>query len=261
MEILRAIERADELCPNPYTLEEKICWCDEVTAELRRSVIKVYETIETDISEYGEVNLPDDIPFERIELAFVGNHRLDKQDLRSFKSNPQDLVQSIGGSKKLRIVYLDLPKPTRMPDIRGEFNTGGNTIEIEEAPFIEGDAIEIAYLPEDGGEPEWESSEQACVIEVDSDKIILDRDAVEPQTAASLAIRRIVDDVTAIDEAPYDGMYVEYILAKAALYQHDYVGYSAHMTQYNSLLDMLRREVRSRGPMTEMSRFRNYSCL
>ena len=57
MEVMRAIESADALCPNHYTIEEKLMWCDEVTAEIRRSVIKVYDMIQTEIDNHGELLL------------------------------------------------------------------------------------------------------------------------------------------------------------------------------------------------------------
>lgn len=257
MEILRAIERADMLCPNPYTLEEKLCWCDEVTAELRRNVIKCYDMIETQIGSSGELVLPDDIPFERIELAFVGGQCIEKQDFRSFVQGYPGERTGISGT--LKAVYLSMPKPIRRPDIRGEFNTGDNTIEIPAHPFIAGDKLEIAALAEQGSEPDWDTAEVAFVMEAQPDMIILDRDAAEAQTAARLAIRRVIEDLTEIDEAPYDSMYIEYILAKIALYQHDYTSYNAHMTQYNSLYDMLRKEYKSRDPLTKQSNFKNYS--
>lgn len=265
MEILRAIDRADALCPNPYTQDEKICWCDEVTAQLRRNVIKIYDVIEAQINGYGELSLPGDISFDRVEMVYVDGTRLNKQDFRSFA---QEIVDgNIDGDivgenpKRLRVVYLTMPKPTRTPDIRGEFNTGTDIIEIKDSPFIEGDKIEIASLEALENEPDWNEAVIANVMEIRDDMILLDGEVLQAQTEAPLAIRRVVDDFTAIDEAPYDSMYIEYILAKMALYQHDYTGYNAHMTQYNSLFEALRREVASRRPLNNMANFRNYSCI
>ncbi len=261
MEILRAIERADALCPNPYTLEEKLSWCDEVSAELRRNIIKVYDVIETEINSVGEVILPDDIPFERIELAFLGNCRIEKQDFRSFISGYTQKASVSGKVQPLRLVYLTIPEAIRFPDIRGEFNTGDNTIEIEGHPFAEGDKLEILVLQELDEAPKWETAETAYVMEAKPDMIILDRDALEAQTDAKLAIRRVIEDFTEIDEAPYDRMYIEYILAKIALYQHDYTSYNAHMTQYNGLYEALRKEYKTRNPLTTQAKFVNYSKL
>jgi len=173
VEILRAIERADALCPNPYTLEEKISWCDEVTASLRRNIIKIYGVIETEVDGCGELVLPDDIPFERVELVYVGNQLFNKYDFRSFADNfcaPRET----GIKQKFRVVYLVLPKPVRNPEIVGEFNTGTDTIEITESPFITGDTIEITTLSNIQEAPDWKKAEAVHVMEVGDDKIILD---------------------------------------------------------------------------------------
>ena len=212
MDILRAIERADALCPNPYTLDEKISWCDEVTAQLRRNVIKIYDVIETQINEYGEITLPDNIPFERVEIVYVGETRFDKYDFRSFAQKIADGGIKDERLKRLRVVYLTMPIPIRTPDIRGEFNTGTDTIEINDPPFIEGDRIEIVILESPKNEPDWSGAVTANVMEVREDMLLLDREVLEAQTGACLAIRRVIDDCTEIDEAPYDSMYIEYIL-------------------------------------------------
>ncbi len=259
MKIMKAIEKADALCPNPYTLEEKLDWCDEVTAEIRRNILKEYDVIETTVNSRGEVDLPDDIPFDRIEVVRVGNRTLNKQDFRSFVQNSGECGISFGIPKRLTVVYLRIPPKIRIIDIRGEFNTGENYIDMDMPEFKEGDKIEIAELDNASDTVDWSASVSAYVMESSLDKIILDRDALTAQTAAKLAIRRVIDDETAAADAPYDSMYTEYILAKAALYQHDYVGYDAHMTQYNCLFESMRRELKTRCPMNDQVRFKNYS--
>ena len=236
MEILRAIENADLLCPNHYTLEEKLMWCDEVSAEIRRNIFKVYDMVETEINNRGE------------------------QDFRSFVTKAEN-ESVICQPKRLKAVYLKMPEKIRHIDIRGEFNTGDNTIEMDCPPFREGDYIEIAALDDLKSDPDWDNAASAYVTEAALDKIILDSDAVPAQTAAKLAIRRVIDDLTVIDEAPYDRMYIEYILAKIAVYQHDYVSYNAHMTQYNSLYESMRREYKTRSPLTTLAGFRNFSIV
>lgn len=258
MEIMRAIERADALCPNPYTTEEKLLWCDEVTASLRRNVIKIYDVITSKADKFGRIELPDDIPFERVEVLRVGKDVFGKRDFRSFKAN-KDLKKY--ANKKLEVVYLSLPNPIRQIEIRGTFNTDGDVIEMDEPPFCEGDLIEIIDEFTQNGEPISSSAKTAFVMEADASRIILDRCALTSQTDAELYIRRVINDVTEIDEAPYDSMYIEYILSKIALYQHDYVSYNAHMTQYNSLYAELIKEYKARNPLSELVRFRNYSIL
>lgn len=260
MEILRAIEQADLLCPNPYTLEEKLMWCDEVTADMARNILKTYDVIETDINVRGELTLPDDIPFERVEIVYCGGVPFSKQDFRSYiASRPLGSVPSL--PSRLRAVYLKLPEKIRHIDIRGEFNTGDCIIEIEQPPFREGDLLEIVQLSDLSDEVDFDKAEKAYVIEASEEKIILDWDAVPAQTSAKLAIRRAIDDLTLVNEAPYDRMYIEYILAKIALYQRDYSAYNAHMTQYNSLYESMRREYKGRSPVTNLTNFKNYSSV
>ncbi len=246
MKILKAIEKADALCPNNYTLEEKLEWCDELSADLKRNIIKEYEVIETQASSKGEVILPDDIDISDIECAYLGNTLIEKLDFRSFMAGASDLEL---GSKKLKIIILKKHEAIRTTEIAGEFNTGSNFIEIILAPFVVGDKILIT---------DDSVSCQCHVLEVQPEKMILDDDTLMPKTAANLTIKRIITDETAV-ESPYDNMYVEFLLAKMALYQHDYVGYNAHLIQYNSLYESLRRDYKTRNPLTTITNFKNYS--
>ena len=56
-----------------------------------------------------------------------------------------------------------------------------------------------------------------------------------------------LDDETEADP-PYDRLYIEYVLAKMALYQHDYDAYSAHMTQYNNLYSEYKKIIKPEIP-------------
>lgn len=257
---MRAIESADALCPNQYTLDEKIRWCDEVSAEIRRNIIKEYSVIETSVDKSGEIVLPSDITFDLVEKVIIGGDTYQKSDFRSFRQN-SDMVDSSGASGKISVVYLDLPKPIRTPNVHGEFNTGENYIEIDNSPFVSGDKLCITKLESIDGEPDLSKSVYSYALEVNESKIILDRDCIDAETGVCLAISRVIDDATAIDSPPYDRMYIEYILSKIALYQHDYVGYNAHMTQYNSLFESARREFMARSPLTSCLNFRNYAIV
>lgn len=261
MKIMKAIEAADALCPNPYTLEEKIRWCDEVNADIRRNILKKYDVIETQTDSSGELQLPLDIPSERVEVVYSNGQAMTKQDFRSFMQNYTDDGIKFGGQNKIKVVYLTMPERIRFPDIRGEFNTGDNYIEIMLPPFKEGDMIELCQGYTSEEDIDWSKAKTAYVAESYVDKIMLDKEILTPETGAKLAIRRIVDDETEIDEAPYDSMYIEYLLAKAALYQHDYPSYNAHMSQYQVLFGTMRRDMKTRCPLNAQVRFKNYSIV
>lgn len=254
MELLKAIEIADCLCPNPYTQKEKLRWCQELSALIRKEVKKVYDTVETCISDWGEVIIPDGISFDDIEAAYINGKYMSKLDLRSFTTEP---VKN-NGTVVIKLVYLTHPEPVREICISGEYDLSENFLKIHEPPFVQGDKLEYVILEEGVTEADWSKSDTCQVLECVYDGLMMTEDCFVPQTAAKMVIRRITDDITETDGDAYDGIYVEYLLAKMALYQHDYTGYNAHMLQYNNMYDGLRRDYRSRAPLNGLSVFKNF---
>ncbi len=255
MKILEAIEAADALSPNDFEFEEKLSWCDEVSLSLRRHVRKYYDIIETMAAADEELTLPEDISIDNVEAAYLCGRPLTKADIRSLPyiagAGPnRDLCS--GAPKPLRIVYLTIPAPVRNICIEGEFNIGEDTIEGSMLPFEEGDEI-ICQMPD---KPEFEAA-RTYVFENDGERLRLTDEIFTPETGAKLKIERVIDDETEA-EAPYDRMYIEYLLAKIALYQHDYDTYTSHMMQYNNIYDEYKRDYKTRNPLNDLARFRNY---
>ncbi|MEG2584019.1 MAG: hypothetical protein RSA27_05895, partial [Oscillospiraceae bacterium] len=159
MKIMKAIGLADGFCPNHYTTEEKLLWCHEVSAGLRRSSKKIYDVLELIHTEFADFELPDDIKFDDIESVFINGKMLDKVDFRSFGTlNNDELLKygiNCGGRLRIKIIYLTHPKPIRDTTIVGEFNTGENFIEMNLPPFEVQDAIEVVALSDLTAEPDW----------------------------------------------------------------------------------------------------------
>ncbi len=256
MELLQVIKTVDQLCPNPYTQEEKLRWCDEVSAGIRRQIKKIYNTVETTVTSPGELILPDDIAFEDIETVYLNGKVIDKLDFRSFAEG--DNSSSFSYPAKIKLVFLTRSLPVRYVTIQGIFDVSENFIKIDSPDLYPGDLIEWVLLPDVSAEPDWDNAQSCYIVDQAYDGLVVEEDTFTPQSAAPLAIRRVIDDLTEIDELPYDGMYVEYLLAKIALYQHDYTSYSAHMTQYNTLWEGLRKDYKTRSPLSRISGFRQY---
>ena len=262
MLIIDAIDAADKLSPNHFTLDEKLMWCSEVTAAIRREVKKQYATVETVITCADEIEIPDDILLSDIEMVYIGGIPIQKSDFRSLPFlNNGELVRNFGINlttpKILRLVYLDIPREIKIVSVKGKFNTDSDCIFGYELPFNESDCILCAKLDDIEDEPDWETAVKTYVMSNDGEKILLTNDILTPETEACIALKRVIDDETEA-EPPYDRMYIEYILAKGALYQHDYDSYAAHMTQYNNLFDEFKRDYKTRNPLTDMAGFRNY---
>lgn len=254
MELLKAIEIADKLCPNPYTQEEKLLWCQELSAIIRREIKKEYDFAMTTISDTGEIILPDGICFEDIEAAYIDGIYMSKLDMRSFLAEPT--VRP--GSATVKLIYLTRPYPVRNICISGKFDLSENFIKIDTPPFIPGDTLEYVILEDDSQVPGWDNCKTCQVLDIVYDGLVTESDAFTPQTAANMHIRRVIDDVTETDTDAYDNIYVEYLLAKMAMYQHDYSGYNAHIAQYNILYDGLKKDYKNRSPLNELSVFKNY---
>lgn len=259
MQIMTAIQEADALCPNPYTLSEKLLWCDEVSAAIRREIIKIYDTITTTWDGVQPLLLPDDVRFEDIEALYANGRPVEKSDFRTIaKDASRYFGVHFSPPLQLRAVYLTRPAAIRQTEISGTFDTNEDFIAIPFPPFQAGDAISFVSLSSAEEEPDWTTAQDALILDVTDDGLLLENDSVEAQSAVPMMIRRIINDYTEVDEAPYDRMYIEYILAKMALYQHDYNGYTAHMTQYNMLFDSMKRDYKTRSPLTGLANFKNY---
>lgn len=256
MELLQVIATADALCSNPFTQEEKLRWCDEVSSAIRREIKKIYNTVETRVNTPEELVLPDDIDFADIETAYVNGRLMDKVDFRSFAEG--NIPSGITLPAKIRLVFLTRAMPVRHISLKGKFDVSENFIKIEGEELYPGDCIEWVHLADLSEEPDWETANRTYIIDRVYDGLVVEENAFTPQTGAPLAIRRVIDDLTEIDELPYESMYIEYLLAKMALYQRDYVAYSAHTTQYNLLWEGLRRDYKTRSPMNPVSSLRNY---
>lgn len=262
MLIIEAISAADKLSPNHFTLDEKLMWCSEVTSAVRREVKKQYATIETVITCADNIELPNGINISDIEIAYIGDKPIQKSDFRSLPFlNNGELTAKFGIShltpKILRLVYLDIPREIKATSVKGEFKTDSGRIYGDELPFLESDCIQCVQLDDINTKPDWSNADKTYIISNDGETLILSDDILTPQTSAYLALRRVIDDETEA-ESPYDRMYIEYILAKGALYQHDYDSYAAHIAQYNNMFDDFKRDYKTRNPLTDMVRFHNY---
>ena len=136
MQIMTAIQEADALCPNPYTLSEKLLWCDEVSAAVRREVLKTYDTISVTWDGVQPLLLPDDICFEDIEALYANGQLMEKSDFRTVAKHAlQYFGTGFSCPTELRAVYLTKPAPIREIEIRGTFNTNEDFIAME-APLL-----------------------------------------------------------------------------------------------------------------------------
>lgn len=256
MKILEVIDRVDSLYPNSYTIDEKLRWCDEVNAMISQEINEEYEALECDARENEEIALPDGIEFENIDCVYVDGLKLDKSDLRSYGLFPSvHGVMPCASFGRLRLIYIVPPKQIRNIEAIGTFNVSDNFIEMSLPSFETGDAVDIASEFDSKDEPYYKNSDRYYICSSDTDGIYLDRNLDVSGDDIRLAVKRVITDST-LAPPPYDVMYIEYILARMAHYQHDYDTYKACQSQFNSWLSSYMNWHKTRNPINRPIRFK-----
>ena len=228
MYIGEVIRRARSYCPSEFDTDEMYAWCDEVSAMLAIEDRNVFSKITLTPDKDGCVLLPEGVRFENIVSASVQGRVLKKQDMRHI----QGVRVEVKSSLPVEFVFLVPYSPIRRVRYSGEIRVSGDRVYIKSCAFVPGDCIRInsgaetAVLDVGVGDNEY-------YIEVTPSSVtdIPDGDGI---------IERIVTEKTVCD-APYDGMYIDYILAKISMYQRDYKTYNQFMTAFNSRLDAYKR--------------------
>lgn len=260
MEIRKVIEQADGLYPNPYTVDEKCRWCDELTAMLTREYIKPYATAEL-FAESGELLLTEGVDMKDVERVMFAGRVIPKRDMRALgvkilhrlrEKNALLLPASYTG--KVQVSYLEEAEPIRNIDISDvPIVMSPNSFLTELPIFCEGDVLKITadgITYDDVYVFETSLTDEGYVVAVQED-------ALADMGQVNANIVRYLTDETACP-APYDVMYVHFICAKVSYYQHDYETYNQNMALVNVQIDAFARHIKERAPIDNDGQFVNW---
>ena len=245
MLIDEVISRVDALYPNLYTRAEKLAWCYELTALIYAEYKKLYSTLVLMKGE-GEP-LPPEILSEDIVEVRAKGRRYFKTDNRSFL----DIAFPEG---EIEVVYRFRPPVYAEEEYSGTYTLGNETKDGKErgaltalgALFRVRDVIEIDI----GGEKEHRE-----VVEVSGDTYYFYEPFLRTgEIAASL--KKVLKEETPMP-APYDSMYIHYLLGKIAFYQNDLQEYNKHMIEFNNELDSYAKWYKQTNPLVHGVRFKN----
>lgn len=253
MYINEVIRLARKYYPSEYDEQEMYIWCNEVSSMLAVEDRTVMKEITISTASDGSLLLPESVAFENVYAIYDGTKRLEKTDLR------EHMTDTAKCGREYRIVYEESFSPIRTPRYRGSIaiDSVKGTFTIYEGGFKRGDTVSITLLSSSGSE-ELKINKALivdskfttggfcyCVISPDGSFEALD--ITEHQDAV---VERIVTDRT-VCEAPFDGMYVDYLLAKINMYQRDIDAYNQHMTAFNSRLAAYRKWLATHLPNGE----------
>lgn len=243
MTVEEAIHSADVLYPNRYSMSEKLRWCYEVTAAIRNEIKKIYDFVVTDEQHLRETL--DRVGFDRVESLITGSRTRPKTDVRTWYNNGQDILPpDFQGAVK--VVYLTEPEPYRYVKYAGNGRIREGVLILPESCDLRtGDTIDICYGEQEATFP----------IIGDSSGYYLGDDTID--FAGELSLEKRMNEPLEC-EAPYDYMYVDFLLGKICYYQNDYDNYNQHMAQYNNKISMYQRWRKERDVYGSIQNLRNF---
>lgn len=235
MYIRDVIERVKTYYPSEYDEKEMYPWCDEVSSMIAIEDRCVYAEAHLKTESDGSIVLPPDVEFHNVVSVRAGGKELKKSNLKL--SGGDTVMTGITGD--VDVVYLVPYKPIRAVRYQGTAKCQGDTLALKTNPFISGDTlklecasgerlvtvIDVTFVPD---------NEYPFGVRVGVGQL----EGLEGEIDVTLA--RQVTEKT-LCSAPYDTMYIDYLMGKIALYQRDYQMYSQFMTSFNSRLDAYKR--------------------
>lgn len=262
MKILEVIDRVDALYPNAFSFEQKLQWCYELSCLLRSKVKRIYDSYlipyEDAVPYYI---LPNEVLFEDIDSVFCDEVPLIKTDWRTNGIYPHFSEDgSISGvifppCRMVRMVVKTRPAPYR--DYETVFRNAifdSNKIQVEndgDIIFIPGDTLIIS------GSSIEANNKRAVLIDVNGNEMVFPRESFTTAAEAEdITVKRMIDDDTECP-APYDDMYIHYLLGKIHLYNNDLNSYNAMIAQYNARLEEYEQSFKETNPIKTCKAF-NY---
>ena len=250
MYINEVIRRVRSYAPSEYSLNELYTWCNEVSAMLTAEDRTVYREIRPPIASDGTILLPEGVRMEQVTHIYLGRRELP----RRLYAIPQEAGRVPSGD--VTVIYEEPYRPIRMPRYQGVAETDGDRLYINDCEFISGDILSLT-----AGE-ETTDGIPLLSVEYDPDNIrgyiLTVAEGTLPQlgSGANATITREVTDRTVCD-APYDGMYIDYLLAKIAQYQRDTAAYNTSIAAFGRSLGEYKKWLTAHMPH-EKHRLKNY---
>lgn len=236
MYIGEVIRRAQSYCPSEYDTNEMYLWCDEVSAMLSIEDRNVFVKEMMIPDSNGCVLMPVGVGFENIVSVISEGKKLKKEDLRSKSTK-------IVSSSPIEIIYLKPHRPIRTVTYSGNISVDKEKSQliVDTELFEMGDTINVEI-------DDLSKELQVFGVIFDGKRFALEVGDVEglPESGSGV-VSRIVTDKTVCD-APYDGMYVDYVIAKICMYQRDFNTYNQFMSSFNSRLVAYKKWITNQLP-------------
>lgn len=252
--INEVLRRVRSYLPSEYGTGELYTWCNEVSAMLAVDDRIVYREIRPPLADDGTILLPDGVRMENVVRIFDGARELKLRPHRPPKAGRK------AARGDVTVIYEEPYRPIRLVKYSGAatVDAARDRLYIHDCEFISGDTlsltaggvtypgiplISVEYDPDDP---------RGYILTVGEGAL----SGITGTDYENAEISRAVTDKTVCD-APYDMMYVDYLLAKIAQYQRDAAAYTASIAAFNSALSQYKSWLTARMPHRS-DNFKNY---
>ncbi len=232
MTIENLLDMVDTIAPNSCSRKQKLYWYNQCESIICEKARKSYRYIET----YGAgsvIKLPDGYSSEDIEVIYIDGKIADKLDFRS------GITQTSGKERKIGVVLKEHHNEIKLNQYEGDIYFNGEEITMEDHNFNVGDKL-LIESPVFTGE--------VTVMGISGDKLFTNQifDVNDCNGKAEKCL-----DIEVMARAPYDKLYIDYILAQMDYYNKDYEGYNNNSFLFNELLEEYIRKNAQKAPGTK----------
>lgn len=261
MYINDVLSQVEQYYPHEYSRLEMYKWCDEVSAMITEEVTNTYKEICLPLDHNNTILLPEDIDIERVYEIRIGNRIIDKQDLRTFGKHKFFTKNMLGitvdsrppGIDHASVVYIAPYERIRALKYMGGINVFSDGFYIPYPDFRVGDIVDVSFLDSAG----TATSKQRLNIfgreyDINKDmyKYITSPVTLDEGDNENCKVIRYVTDRTVCD-APYDTMYIDYVMARIAQYQRDTDKQNIYRVDFNSKMLAYKNWLADKKPRDE----------
>ena len=226
------LEYVDSIAPNSCTRQQKLYWYNQCESIIKSKAKPSFRYLETTLLG-GVVKLPEGYSSEDIEAVYINGRLADKLDFRS------GFVRKNVSKQQIGVVLKEHHCEVTESVFEGDIYFDGDKIRMEGHPFCSGDRIVIESSVFNG---------DVTVIDVKGDELFVNR-VFDVNDCEGKAVRSL--DIEVLLSAPYDKLYVDYILAQMDYYNKDYEGYNNNSYLFNEMLDELINKNSGKAPGTK----------
>lgn len=242
MKILDVLERVAALYPHAITTEEMVDFCNELGSFLCTNYIESFETV---FLKDGEM-LPEGVSRENIIKVIKDGKELLRDDFGLgavyYPDSRKIYFDSSAGSGVFKVIFRVPYYPVRYVKFEDTLKKTDNGYEfLEEHDIRAGDILM--------------SGDKTFKVEAVTDgKEIIGSGNFD---GSETDFERMIDDLT-VTEAPYDNLYIEFLLAKVQRFSKDYEAENRSLANYNQMLEDFSKYLIKNAKTAKATQFINY---